>query len=151
MVELELSYKQFCIFNESVKNPFNDWSEESIAQGFSIRKESISIMTLNSNGVLKISVLTDNRLLENAKRIIEFEYMVKDENLSIATISSELKIKIKEGLYKIRVQLCNESDESELCYLSFLKKNEEDILPRYLRYDKEITKLSNFELNSKPA
>lgn len=151
MVELELSYKQFCIFNESVNNPFNDWSEENIAQGFSIRKESISIMTLNSSGILKISVLTDSRLLDNAKRIVEFEYMVKDENLSIATISSELKIKIKEGLYKIRVQLCNESDESELCYLSFLKKDEEDILPRYLRYDKEITKLSNFELNSKPA
>ena len=36
MIELELSYKQFCIFNETVSNPFNDWSEANVAQSFSI-------------------------------------------------------------------------------------------------------------------
>ena len=41
MIELELSYKQFCIFNETVSNPFNDWSEANVAQGFSISEGSI--------------------------------------------------------------------------------------------------------------
>ncbi|WP_407398900.1 competence protein ComJ [Treponema sp.] len=151
MVELELSYKQFCIFNETVNNPFNDWSEVNVAQGFSIREDSISVMTLNNDGILKISVSTDSKIIDDANRIIEFEYQVKDENVSVATISNEMKIQIKKGLYKIRVQLCKESDESEICYLSFLKKDSTDRLPRYLKIDNEITKSDNFELDSNPA
>ena len=151
MIELELSYKQFCIFNETVSNPFNDWSEANVAQGFSISEGSISVMTINSDGILKVSISTDSSILDNARRIIEFEYQVKDENISIATINSEMKIHIKKGLYKIRVQLCKESEESELCYLSFSKKEDDDKLPRYLRFDEEITKRSDFELTSNPV
>lgn len=151
MFELELSYKQFCIFNESVKNPFNTWSDANIAQGFSIRDDSISIMTLNNDGILKIDILNDNSIKDEAKRIIEFGYKVKDDFLTIATINMEMKIQLEKGLYIIRVQLCKESEDRETCYLSFINEKNIDNLPRYLRFDEEISKTVDFELNSFPA
>ena len=35
--DIEIAYGQIAIFAASLENPFNDWSAEHIAQGFSWR------------------------------------------------------------------------------------------------------------------
>ena len=149
--DLDLSYSQFSIFNAGLENPFNDWTEIQVQQGFSMRKESISIKTLSSAGILKISILKDDSLIDSAIRVFEFEFEVTDALLEIATITDAIQLKIKNGIYKIRIQLLKGGEGIDLCYISFLEKTKKDILPRYLKHDDEISRVNDFCLYSKPA
>lgn len=151
MKELDLSYKQFCIFTAGLENPFNDWTDIQVQQGFSIRKNSISIMTISSEGILQIEILYEDKFLEKAKRIIEFEFEVENKCVEIATIVNSFKIQIKNGIYKIRVQIWSEYEGKDVCCITFLKNNQKEELPRYIKYDDEITKLTDFNLNGKVA
>ncbi|WP_024468315.1 competence protein ComJ [Treponema pedis] len=151
MKELDLSYKQFCIFNIGLDNPFNDWTDIQVQQGFSIRKESIAVMTISEAGILVVDILEEDIIIECSQRIIEFEFFVEANGVEIATITNSFQIQLKNGRYKIRIQLCSEYDGKDTCYISFLKLQQDERLPRYLKYDEEITKLTNFVLDGKSA
>ena len=149
--KLELSYRQFCIFNEDVINPFNEWDVDRVAQGFSIRKDSLSVMSINEYGTLNVCLLKNSEMLNNANRIIEFEYKIKNDFLIIATITAEMKFKVQKGNWVIRIQLVQENDSEESCYISFEKKQQGISYPHYIKFDDEITKHDNFIIDSNPA
>lgn len=151
MLELNLSYKQFCIFNYDLENPFNNWNDSHVQQGFVIRENSISVMTISTEGILCIDILSDDRIIDKAQRIIEFDFTVVNDVVEIATITDSFRIKIKNGQYKIRVQLFSESDGKDICFISFLKKQENEILPKYIKFDSEIKRVSDFDLYGEPA
>lgn len=45
MIKIEIEYRQICVFNSKLKNPYNGWSEKSVNQGFAYRKGSVSFDT----------------------------------------------------------------------------------------------------------
>jgi len=151
MSELNLLYKQFCIFNAGLKNPFNEWSDELIEQGFSIRKESLSIMTISNAGLLDVNIMNEDKIIEGANRIVEFEFKVKRHGVEIATATDSLPVKVEKGVYKVRVQLCSEEEGKDICYISFLEKEKGERFPKYLKYDAEIKRRADFILDSKAA
>lgn len=150
MKKLYLSYKQFCIFTAGLENPFNDWTDVQMSQGFSLRNGSVSIMTISSAGILRVGVPHKDRLLEKAERIFEFRFAVENSRVEIATITKSFKVRLKNGSYKVRVQLWLERAGTDICYVSFLE-NSPGNLPRYIRHDSAITRLENFDLNGTPA
>ena len=43
---IDVSYSQIAVFNSELENPFNDWTDQHVLQGFSWREESGSFKTL---------------------------------------------------------------------------------------------------------
>lgn len=151
MIELNLTYKQFCIFNCDLENPFNNWNDVHVQQGFVVRENSISVMTISTEGILCIDILSENILIDKAKRIIEFDFIVMNNCVEIATITDCFQIKVIDGHYKIRVQLYSEYDGKDICYITFLKKQEKEELPKYIKYDSEIKRVKDFDLHGEAA
>ncbi|TMJ37905.1 MAG: hypothetical protein E6G89_13305, partial [Alphaproteobacteria bacterium] len=58
--ELLVSYYQFGIFDAAVKNPFNDWFPEHVAQGFAWRPDSAFFQTPFGDGAHVFEVWVAN-------------------------------------------------------------------------------------------
>lgn len=145
---LDLCYRQFYIFRKGLKNPFNEWNEKHVEQGFSFRPESIGIMTISESGILHIDVLQDAVICDNAKRILEFKFTVPNNYVEIATVTASCFYKIKCGDYKVRIQLSSQREGEDLCRISFLPIANDDDLPRYVKYDSSVTRPCNFDLHT---
>lgn len=57
--ELYLSYSQLCIFSSSLDNPFNDWSDRSVSQGFAWRESSASFRSINESGSCRVNMYVE--------------------------------------------------------------------------------------------
>ncbi|ASP69164.1 competence protein ComJ [Sinorhizobium meliloti] len=54
---LDVEYNQVAVFSRGLTNPFNNWEERHVSQGFAWRSRSVSFRTLN-NGPHAVDVLT---------------------------------------------------------------------------------------------
>ena len=70
-----------------------------------------------------MGLLRRDRLLEKARRIFEFGFAVGNSRVEIATITDSFKLHLKNGSYKVRVQLWSERAGTDLCYVSFLENS----------------------------
>ncbi|MDE7227222.1 MAG: hypothetical protein K2N31_02755 [Treponemataceae bacterium] len=95
-------------------------------------------MTISDAGVLRVGLLRRDKLLEKARRIFEFGFAVGNSRVEIATITDSFKVRLKNGSYKVRVQLWSERAGTDLCYVSFLENSPAEPLPRYIRHDGAI-------------
>lgn len=59
-VRLEVDYNQVAVFSSGLANPFNDWEERHVGQGFSWRPESVSFRTLENGPHLIEVVITEH-------------------------------------------------------------------------------------------
>lgn len=102
---LEVSYAQLAVFDHRLADPFNDWSDAHLDQGFSWRPGSVSFATLESNGAIAVTVvrsampsLTD----EPVERVIMVPFTVPTHGeVEIATISGSWPVKLAEGEYAL--------------------------------------------------
>lgn len=149
--ELDLSYKQFIIFNISEENPFNDWEQTHIQQGFTYRKNSVGIMTFSETGMLNVVInksFTENK---KAKRILQIPFEIKHNAVEIATVTDSIQCEIKNGFYILSIQGWNLKDNIDHFIISFEETDDLNFKPRYLKYDSEISVFENFNLNATSA
>lgn len=50
-----ITYSQISIFNSNLDEPFNDWNDDQVRQGFSWRPESVSFKTLSNDAVVHVT------------------------------------------------------------------------------------------------
>jgi hypothetical protein len=102
---LEVSYAQLAVFDSRLANPFNDWSDAHVSQGFSWRAGSVSFATLDASGPIAVTVMRSaagsatDAALERAIRV-PFTVPAHRE-VEIATISGSVPVQLAEGEYAL--------------------------------------------------
>lgn len=102
---LNVSYAQLAIFDSTLTNPYNDWTDEHVVQGFAWRPGSVSFSTLEAAGPIQIRVnLGGGNDWEQsiALRIIAVPFCVpKHGQVDVATIANSVQLSIPAGEYEL--------------------------------------------------
>lgn len=121
---LLVSYAQLAVFGCDLQNPFNDWSDKHVNQGFSWRPESVSFRSLVEFGMHSISVAVVDQLepLDAfVVRAVQVPFIVPESGcIEIASISDSISLSLKSGSYLLRCEfLTPASDGDERVRLIF--------------------------------
>lgn len=107
-LEIEVSYSQLSVFASSLPDPFNDWSDPHVAQGFSWRPGSVSFRTLVEEGTHRVELLAVKQLPElhaDAVRVIEVPFEVpEDGDVEIGSISQTVALNLPPGSFLLRCE-----------------------------------------------
>lgn len=150
--EIFISYSQIALFEDSVENPFNDWSDRHVAQGFAWRDESVSFKTLEESGKCIVTVCFENDIIIDnaATRVILVPFTVhKSGCCEIASISDSQVLKIKAGDYGLLYQTGYNDDDTMWIRFSFIPRR--TVTPQVIRADKELSPKEPLLMEAFPA
>lgn len=148
---LYVSYSQISIFKSGLEDPFNDWTDDHVEQGFSWRKESVSFKTLSEAGNVLLFIKIEDRITiyDNCLRAIMVPFELNDSNLAeIASITDSVEIEIPKGKYSLIFQTGKFENNEEWCLFSFSRIESK---AKILKADEDITKVDNLLMEAKPA
>ncbi|TCP69186.1 competence protein ComJ [Baia soyae] len=155
-VSLDISHSQINVFNTDLKDPFNDWTDIHVNQGFSWREGCVSFGAL-SDWECEISVKLGEDIYENenAIRSIIVPFYVEDNGITLASILSEEYIfDIPKGSYELLFHAIPLESEEDGLYLvryelTFVRCATPK--PRILKYDDELSPPQEFCMEAEPA
>jgi hypothetical protein len=135
---LFVSYAQIAVFQASLPNPFNDWTDAHVNQGFAWRQGSMSFRTKADDGPHEVVIAC--KLYADAPveglRVIEVPFIVAESDpVVIASIGDEFAVDIPEGSYALRFVVA--AGDARCIELSFLKTDNPDF--KILREDEDLT------------
>lgn len=121
--DLEVSYSQICVFHSHLENPFNNWTDEHVRQGFSWRDGSACFFTLEESGSTKvfIEVKEQGSLREDTVRAIQLPFTVPEDGLiDVASVADSIQLKLPSGNYSLIFETGFNEHGSLWCLLNFL-------------------------------
>ncbi|MBV9508922.1 MAG: hypothetical protein JO303_01415 [Caulobacteraceae bacterium] len=137
---LFVTYAQVAVFNSNLQNPFNDWNDAQVNQGFSWREQSVSFRTLLNDVSTRVEVDMVEELtpLPNSIRVISVPFRCGEAGrVEVATITDTLPIDVPPGLYQLVFE-AGVFDRSEpWCRFSLIANG--DMSPAILRKDAELS------------
>lgn len=153
-IHVVVSYTQFSVFDPKLPNPFNDWSDEHVAQGFSWRPGSVSFGTLESDGDLFVRVIMSKPFDENssmAERIIAVPFRVPDhDRVELGSIGGGVEVCIPSGDYELIYE--HGRDESGGMWVNlYLFSVSVPVRPKVIRADLELSPPAVFLMKADPA
>lgn len=104
---LEISYSQIAIFNPSLDQPFNNWTEPHFNQGFVWRPRSVSFRTAARTGFGTIKVEKADvppTLRNDALLAIRVPFSVTEPELEIASVFKGQTVPFEPGEYTLYFQ-----------------------------------------------
>jgi len=108
IVTLDVSYSQIAIFAAKLQQPFNDWTDAHVAQGFAWRPGSVSFRTLNETGphLIEIEVVDHvGSVSADTIRAIEVPFEVpSDGAIELASISDSVSLSLPTGTFLLRCE-----------------------------------------------
>ena len=137
---LEVAYSQVAVFWADLPEPFNDWSDAHVEQGFSWRQGSVSFKTLDAAGKIRISVTTQHLDLgdSSANRIICVPFNVRrGGKIEIATIAQSQRLEVPAGDYSLTFEHGTDS-RGMWCALRFVQTTDE-VIPEIVRADSDLS------------
>lgn len=152
--QLDISYGQISVFLSTIPQPFNDWTQAHVEQGFAWRLGSVSFATLLEAGKFTIDVLvTDNT--ENYSndfiRAIEVPFVIpENEQVEIASIADSLKISVPSGKYILKYELLLREHATE-GQIRLIFKKSEALHFSVQREDKKLILQENLLTTANPA
>lgn len=121
---LYILYSQLCVFVSSLQQPFNDWLQAHVDQGFAWRPGSASFRALVEEGQHLVELEISKQPTEpsgTAIRVIEVPFEVPaDGNIEVASISESVPLTLTAGSYILRC--------------AFYEKNESGVFPVRLTF-----------------
>jgi hypothetical protein len=150
--ELTISYAQIAVFHAGLENPFNDWTETHVRQGFSWRPESVSFATLEESGKARIYVnkVEELALRSDTVRAIQVPLTVPETKLvEVASITESKVIEIGSGGYALTFETGFDEGHLMWCAITFQKSNRP--IARILRADQELNPPEDLLLSATPA
>lgn len=149
--KLMIMYSQISIFNKDLNNPFNNWTDDHVRQGFSWRLESVSFKTLIDSGEINISVSIDNQYTkkDNSIIIIRVPFNVTNNSVEIASITNTRYFDIYNGEYNLYYESGFDSLSNNWCKFTFVK--EMDHTPLIIKSEVEIISSNELIMNAYPA
>lgn len=150
-ISLLVSYSQISIFDGTLENPFNNWTEQHVRQGFSWRDGSVSFKTLIESGQLEVRILYVRKFFPDASslRTISVPFVCQEgARIEIATITESHPVPLEAGEY----QLVYETGLSEsICWCRFSLVSNGSLEPRVIIRDAELVQREHFLMNADPA
>lgn len=121
--ELNISYSQVAVFLSNLHQPFNDWTDQHVAQGFAWRPGSVSFRTLVEYGKHFIEVVTVKHfdsLDEDVIRAVEVPFEIPvDSEIDVASISDSISIKLSPGIYCLRCEFLVKKNDQHIIRIVF--------------------------------
>jgi len=95
-----VTYRQLAVFRSGLTNPFNDWTDAHVRQGFSWRPGSVSFRTFD-DGALDVDVVVGaSARRPDARRAILVPFTVaQDGHVEVATITESHPLQLDPGDY----------------------------------------------------
>jgi hypothetical protein len=151
-IQIYLSFSQICVFQSSLENPFNDWSERNFSQGFSWRPGSVSFRALTEDGDHHVCLFINEpvpSLPTNCVRAFKVPFGNIDGEVEIASISDSAQLDIPPGQYILRVEFL-ELDTNGIPEIN-VRFNKGFSAFEVVKADSELDITRDFDLMAKPA
>jgi hypothetical protein len=107
-IKFEVSYSQLAVFASALTQPFNDWSDRHVAQGFAWRPGSISFRTLSEVGMHVVDIdIVDHAgaVHPDAVRAIDVPFDVPaDGAIEIGSITETVPLSLPVGTFLLRCE-----------------------------------------------
>lgn len=105
---IHVSYAQIAIFESQLENPFSDWTEENVRQGFVWRQGSVSFRTLVEDAEHFVRVVVADHFESidpRAIRVIEVPFEVPPSgDIEVAGIMGGTLLSLNAGKYQLRAE-----------------------------------------------
>jgi Competence protein J (ComJ) len=102
---LDFSYHQFMVYDQSVRLPGCDWTDERVAQGFVRRESTVSFGTLLDFGFAYVAVASAYESREEYERVIAVPFLVMSGKVNVEgpehTVDIERSIALAPGNYRL--------------------------------------------------
>jgi len=147
---IPFSHSQIAVFQIGLENPFNDWEDIHVEQGFAWRPGSVSFSTLDEGGILDIEVLVKKVWREGvaAIRVIRVPFVVSATGVEIASIISGQTVDIQPGRYSIYYET-GKKDDSYWCLFTFVP--DDYPIPEIIRADSGLKPPKALFMEARPA
>lgn len=153
-IAFDVTYGQLAVFASALLQPFNDWSAQHVAQGFSWRPGSVSFRTMVEAGEHLVEVdVADHAgaLHPDVVRAIEVPFEVPaDGAIEIGSVTETIPVFLPAGLFLLRCEFLQPGcDFTQRVQLTFVRKD----TPRFavLRADPELSPADELLISAQPA
>jgi hypothetical protein len=124
-IQFDVSYGQFAVFTRELAQPFNDWLDQHVAQGFAWRPGSVSFRTMVEAGLHEAEVEIVNRMglvASDAVRVIEVPFDIPENGeIEIGGITETVPLTLPTGEYLLRCEFLQTTNSSGRLRLVFAK------------------------------
>ena len=150
-----ITRSQLAVFDPDLVEPFNDWRQVHVDQGFTWRPNSVSFGTLIDIGDLPVEVRKDTKicLLPETIRAISVPYIVPESGkVGHSDMADEAVIPLPPGPYALVFETAFLSDDPEdgtWVRLTFIAC--ESAKPSILRQDAELNPPDVLDMHAVPA
>ncbi len=150
---LDISYSQLVVFQKGTENPFNDWEDTHVSQGFAWRPESVSFGSLlaDEKSQILIDIQSEAKIANKSIRTIVVPFKVLEGGIVIASTTQEVEVDIIGGSYELVFNIIPRSSDGDLdtYYISFIKT--ENPKARLLLADEMLTPPDELLMIAQPA
>ncbi len=153
-IDLEVSYSQLAIFASSLQQPFNDWTDRHVAQGFAWRPGSVSFRSMVEAGQHSVEINVADHVSDvhlEAVRVVEVPFEVPaDGEVEIGSISETVPLSLPAGWFRLRCEFLKPAGpDGERVRLTFARKD----VPRFavIRADSELSVEGELLTTAHPA
>jgi hypothetical protein len=150
---LQVTYGQVGVFDPHLENPWNDWRNEHMAQGFSWRPGSVSFGTFEEGGPAEITVrrVASRDLRADTVRAIAVPFHVADGgSVEIAAVPDGPVIELPPGHYRLIFEHGLTGTGRMWCDFTFIPVSA-PVKPQILRADPELSPPTNLVMTADPA
>mgnify|MGYP003387854617 CR=1 FL=1 len=125
-VNIDVSFGQLCVFQSTLKDPFSEWTDEHVAQGFAWRPGSASFRSVVDAGEHRVDISVVNHLEkigDDVVRAIEVPFEVSEDGaVEIGSIADTVVLNLPPGSYLLRCEFLHPiTDAFERTRLTFAK------------------------------
>ncbi len=153
-IRFDVSYAQLAVFASALAQPFNDWTDQHVAQGFAWRPGSVSFRTMSEDSLHVVDIEVVDRLgvvHPEAVRAWEVPFEVPvDGAIEVGSIAGTVPVALPPGLFLLRCEfLRSTADDGERVRLTFAQKDQ----PRFsvVRADPDLAALGELLTTAEPA
>lgn len=153
-VSLEVSHGQIAVFASSLKQPFNDWTDQHVSQGFAWPPGSVSFRSIVEAGRHSIEIDVANHvggLHPDAARVVDVPFEIPaDGAIERGSISDSAPLSLPVGSFLLRCEFLQPASAAgERVRFTFAKKD----VPHFaiVRADPELSASGELLTMAQPA
>lgn len=151
---VEVSYGQLAVFASSLKQPFNDWTDQHFGQGFAWRPGSVSFRSMVEAGLHLVEIDVANEMgtvHADALRAVEVPFEVPaDGAVEVGSIPETVLLSLPPGPFLLRCEFLQPAGTGgERVRLTFARSD----APRFavVRADPELSIIGELLTVAQPA
>lgn len=153
-IDVEVSYGHLAVFVSSLKRPFNDWTDQHVAQGFAWRPGSVSFRSMIEAGQHSVEIDVTNQMgtvHPDAMRVVEVPFEIpSDGAVEVGSIAETVPVSLPAGSFLLRCEFLQPASiAGERVRLTFAKED----APRFavVRADPELSIDGDLLVTAQPA